>query len=804
MSDDANSESQRISRNLTAEQKVGGGRFRLIHAIGRGGMGVVWLARDERLSELVALKFLPPEICADPSSLEDLRREARKSRALTHPHIIRIHDVHEVEGEPPFIAMEYVEGSSLNVLCSQQAQRVLTWKFLEPLVVQLCEALEYAHGEKMIHRDLKPANLMLDTRGRLKLADFGIAATVSDTVSRISMRYLSSGTPSYMSPQQMSGSMPHVTDDVYSLGATLYDLLTGKPPFHSGDIPHQVRSVPAMPLENRMAEMGLDNPVPPQVAALIMACLSKEPAQRPQSAAEVKAWIKGELPRSKSNQSEVIIAPRRNMAAKFALIAGVATAVLAAVLGVAWWGKSHRQARPVPLKATPSGSNQMPMATSPVAMVKGQRLTNSLGMVFVPVPGTKVLFSIWETRVQDFEAFVNATKYVAGDSWKSPGFKQGPTHPVCGICWNDANTFCDWLTQKERSEGRLSTNQSYRLPTDAEWSWAVGIGDLEGTGTPAEKRERLPGVYPWGTQWPPPKGAGNFAGSEIMDGDMPADTRSIQGYRDDYPRTAPVGSFDPNQFGIYDLAGNVLEFCKDLFDNTDVRHVIRGSFWRGCYSQQFFSSRRIARRPNNRSVDYGFRCVLATGSVTNLVRQSETISPAAAQPAASPSHGAIGLGAWNSLVQYSNLVVIKNGTILYQSDFLHSGINGWHSIKGNWSVTNGVCQQTALDRACRMITGDASWSDYTITVRALKVGGSDGFVVLFNCLDDDNLIWWVIGGKHDTLKHTINGYRSDFGAKFTDSITTNQWYDLRVELKGTSLKCYLDGQLIHDIPDYRN
>jgi len=184
--------------------------------------------------------------------------------------------------------MEYVDGPNLSELRLEKADRVLKWGFLEPLVKQLCEALEYAHRENIIHRDLKPANMMLDGRGRLKLADFGIAAMVSDSVSRVSMgNHGLSGTASYMSPQQLDGQLPHVTDDIYSLGSTLYELLTSRAPFFTGDIAHQVRTLAPQPIEKRLAQLRIHNQVPPTVDATIIACLAKEPEKRPQTARAV-------------------------------------------------------------------------------------------------------------------------------------------------------------------------------------------------------------------------------------------------------------------------------------------------------------------------------------------------------------------------------------------------------------------------------------------------------------------------------------------------------------------------------------
>src|SRR5215207_8065172 len=163
---------------LLSGQTVGGGRYLLKRVLGQGGMAVVWLADDKLLREPVALKFLPPQLCFDPAGMDGLRRETLRTRRLTHPNIIRIHDLHDLPDEPVFISMEYVDGPNLHILRAESPGKVLSWEFLAPLFRQLVSALDYAHNENIIHRDLKPANLLVDKNGRLKLSDFGLAGIV--------------------------------------------------------------------------------------------------------------------------------------------------------------------------------------------------------------------------------------------------------------------------------------------------------------------------------------------------------------------------------------------------------------------------------------------------------------------------------------------------------------------------------------------------------------------------------------------------------------------------------------------------
>jgi hypothetical protein len=233
--------------------------------------------------------------------------------------------------------------------------------------------------------------------------------------------------------------------------------------------------------------------------------------------------------------------------------------------------------------------------------------TNSLGMKLIPVPGTKVLFCIWETRVKDYSAYATANPGVDA-SWKDPvdeGVKVTPTDdcPVVEVSWGDARAFCQWLTEEERREGKLRPDQSYRLPTDAEWSVAVDLPEESGR-TPKEKDETTKDVYPWGTQWPPPNRAGNYDDYSKF---------RIEGFSDGFARTAPVGSFAPNKHGLFDLGGNVWEWCEDRYDTDRELRGLRGGSWNLNAREFLLSSARFYLSPDYRDVGVGFRCVLEFG-----------------------------------------------------------------------------------------------------------------------------------------------------------------------------------------------
>src|SRR5438874_342646 len=328
-------------REFRSGQKLFG-RYTLVKILGRGGMGVVWLARDEELEREVALKFLPDLMLQDRANVDDLKRETRRSLELTHPHIVRIHDfVHDERYG--CISMEYVDGETLASLRCLKEQKVFEANELTTWIGQLCDALDYATNRaRVIHRDLKPSNLMVNQRGDLKVADLGIARTLAESLRLLTGEQGPRGTLAYMSPQQLDGERATHLDDIYSLGATIYELLTGKPPFYSGNVDRQIHERTAPPMTERRKDLNIEPAfVPVAWEETIAACLAKDPMRRPQSATEVAQRL--QLP---SGQTKTGTTARKSSKRKQLLITGVVAASILVLAGV-YFGTPKRHVLPV-------------------------------------------------------------------------------------------------------------------------------------------------------------------------------------------------------------------------------------------------------------------------------------------------------------------------------------------------------------------------------------------------------------------------------------------------------------------------
>ena len=270
---------QRISDRIpdgASTAFVGEVRYELLEEIGRGGMGVVYKARDTRLGRIVALKRLPEGLRRHhPRALQFFLREAQSAARLNHPNIVTVFDADQQDGQF-FITMELLEGQPLHTILRERGQ--LSTLNVIGIARQACRGLDYAHGQGIIHRDIKTANLFATTDRVVKIMDFGLAKVLEEVRGATT---LVSGTPYYMSPEQVLGRDVDHRADLYSLGVTLFELSTGRVPFDSGEVAYHHRHTPAP--DPRSFRRDLPDPL----ARLIAKLLSKNPSERHQSAADV-------------------------------------------------------------------------------------------------------------------------------------------------------------------------------------------------------------------------------------------------------------------------------------------------------------------------------------------------------------------------------------------------------------------------------------------------------------------------------------------------------------------------------------
>lgn len=569
--------------------------FEKVAFISRGGMGAVYRAFQPELERKVAVKVLPAALRrSDAGFAHRFMQEAQALASLSHPGIVSIFEAGELMDESLYFVMEFVQGRDLGKVLAAEGR--LGADVVLRLAVEACDALHAAHERGIIHRDIKPANLMLADEGQVKLADFGLARTPQSGELELTRTNLVLGTPHFVAPELASGAAPSVQSDIYALGVTLYQLLTGQIPQGAFMPPSKLVS-------------GLDK----RWDSLVLQALSTDPEHRQKNALELKLRL------------QALQRPARSRGWLWALC----TCLIAGGIGHGFMPKT----RPTAIERGPGPSSgisspKLIRAESVNASIE-QPFTNSLGMKFVPLPGTKTLMCIHETRVRDYAAYAAAVPGVNND-WRlvtriGVPVSHGDDYPVVNTTWNDANGFCQWLRQKE--------GQPYRLPTDREWSIAIGIAHLEHEGESPEKLGmHHQSLYPWGTQWPPPQGFGNFNDTAHH---ATFNEGTIPGYSDGFATTSPVMSFPPNDLGIYDLSGNVWEHCQDWFNDTQRERVLRGAHFGDIKLKYYVASFRGTRMVHQRFLSDGFRCVLETSNEHPPVsrRLLALPSPTPAQPA---------------------------------------------------------------------------------------------------------------------------------------------------------------------------
>ncbi len=612
------------SRDLSSQPRVGSvlkGRYRLIEDLNPSEAGGAFHAEDERLKQRVALRILH----GDSAAFSMAGQEAAQAQKATHPNFVKVLAL-EREGDFGFIVLEWMEGFSLIDLV--RARRELPVREVLQLVSQLVAAVDAA-ASFGLKPDISLSGIFVQFPEGLEASSTEVLLNcpVDEWPAWLAKIHVVGGARELDPSATVAASQTVSSDEksamVSRLAALTYGLLGGDPenfiPLAKLDwettavlrrgfsVDHGFSSATDFYETLNRARSSDSGPRRP-VAAAVESSIPETP---PPALLPVKEDTKLSSPAGP--------APRRWLRIS-AVILGVAA--LFGGAGVVW--KSLQpQAAPVPavVPSPRNASNGAAVTLSPPQA--GKPWTNTLGMGFVPVGG--IHMAAFETRVRDFDAFVQSTRYDAEGgmssamrqegfqrrnlNWKSPGFPQTPDDPVVGVCWEDADQFCTWLTKKERTQGAITAFQRYRLPTDREWSDAVGLPHEEGA-TPGERSGRLKRVYPWGGAMPPPEGAGNYAGEESRQG-APASWPFLNGYRDAFPRTAPVEATSANSLGLHGLGGNVWEWCIDRFNQSTKWRVLRGGSWATSRSEEMLSSYRRGYDPLFRMDDAGFRFVIA-------------------------------------------------------------------------------------------------------------------------------------------------------------------------------------------------
>jgi serine/threonine protein kinase len=584
-------------------------RYRIIAEIREGIGGRVFLAKDEKATGRqpagVGLKLLHPTIVADVTLLNRVENEISTIRSAIDPHVLRYFSF-EREVSAPFLIREWVHGFLLyDLLRWRTACRgTEVIKLLEPIAATLDFVAN--HGLGLV--DVSSRKIFVCCPGDIDSETFSTLGknNIEDwNRCEIKLNPLSLG-PLILPNRQVRDNQTLVPSSrilsltqaetgirgvkaVRLFSRLVYELLSGHPPTDSRGIPGRYTPVSALnEAGNRTLQRACANSDQPYLDCVDFWRALRESVEhsRGSSAAPYPEREHTTTPVAPSAPAISVKTPPP--------VTNFPTPSRPIVV--------EQPAVPLaPPRVEPPKVDRQPILIG----TKERPWENSLGMKFVPTAG--VYFCIWNTRLQDFEQFVQQSGYQIPDKWREPGFKQGPDHPVVNVSWEDAVAFCTWLTTRERGLGVLPARMTYRLPTDLEWSTAVGLGNEPGN-TPEQKKGKIK-VYPWGLGWPPPPGVGNYCGEETKGGR--SSWPVIAGYNDGHARTSPVSAFPPNRYGLHDMGGNVWQWCEDWHNASRFRRVLRGASWLNEHPDDLLLSNRRDDSPSSRRDNYGFRCVLS-------------------------------------------------------------------------------------------------------------------------------------------------------------------------------------------------
>jgi formylglycine-generating enzyme required for sulfatase activity/predicted Ser/Thr protein kinase len=548
------------------------GRFKLVESIGQGGMSAVYKAIDLRKVETrssdpyVAVKLLTLPSSGFGHSLALLQSEAQKLQSLPHPNIVRVIDC-DRDGRTVFMTMEYLTGEPLKRRLLAPDFRGMPTAEADAIIKSIASALEFAHRNGIIHGDLKPGNIIITDKGEVKVIDFGIArlmtrqqgnaADSQSTVSAIERPLLAALTPLYASPEMLEQRSPDPRDDVYALACIAHELLTGLHPFEERSAV-EARDAGMRPVRHRAfsrnqykaiahgLEFERDRRTPTVTQFL------EEFRTRYRRPVERTLWIAGTI---------VILlwGAYFLMRGRFEDVARTTTNATTVLAN----GEVFRDCPTCPLmKVVPPGRfMQGSAADDPDAQPFEQpQHPVAIGYAFG--------IAVYEVTVGEFREFVEATsRKITGCtiydgtwrerpdlSWSDVGYPQTSAHPVACVSWRDALDYTTWLSHK--------TGQHYRLPSASEWEYAARAGSAA--------------PRPWSKNIEAACNSANVA-------DWSAGERypgwKVHPCNDGYVYSAPVGSFAPNGFGLYDMLGNVFEWVQDCWHNDYRGSPSNGSAW---------------------------------------------------------------------------------------------------------------------------------------------------------------------------------------------------------------------------------
>jgi len=579
-------------------------RFEILRFIGAGGMGAVLLAFDPRTAQEVAIKILKPGMVHDPRAVHRFLVEARHMQRLSHPNILKVLEVSDREQGPYFVVPFMARGSLSRIV---KPGRTLSPDMVLAVGLQIAEAVSYAHRRGIIHRDLKPDNVLIDGEGNACLSDFGLVRTVfNDSFLDVEHSHCE-GTAPYMSPGVAAGEAEDTRCDIYSFGAMLYELLTGRRPYEGESVREALKKILAGP-PPPIRQLNPD--APSRLVKVVEGAMARELRDRYAQMSDVAADLR------RIQEGEEPVGPHKppggspSVATRRWLWPAVAICVLLVLAGAAalLWPRARKTAprngihEPpgVTDRGQPPGERQAPPALPQKARPRKEiTLPGGVKMWFALIPeGRFMMGSNWGYEAEKPLHQVHITRpfyigvyevtnaqYAAflRDTGQKANLPPSDSRPA-NVSWMQAQAFCEWLSRREGA--------TCRLPTEAEWEYACRAG------TTTE--------YYWGASPLP------VVEHAWCDGNS---RRTPQ----------PVGLKKPNAWGLYDMLGNVWEWCRDWHEKdyysksplADPRgpekgtvRVIRGGSWGNNGPASCRSAMRNEVAPDAVRPDIGFRVVM--------------------------------------------------------------------------------------------------------------------------------------------------------------------------------------------------